>query len=118
MKRVVFFLLLAGCDDLLGANKEAIEAVKPRISGGPVSACCGPDSHKGCAEDAETRCACVKNATITSTKAEPLGYGGERTRKVTFTIAGPNGKGTCHYQYGYGMLGGGDCTCESADAGK
>jgi hypothetical protein len=113
MKGIAFVLLLGliGCDP----DSAYIDDVKGRVTGGPVSACCGPGNEsKGCADAAPTLCACVQDARITSTKVENVpGHSTERVRIVTMAVDGPHGKGTCSYTYGYGIYNSAGCKCES-----
>jgi hypothetical protein len=110
---------LSGC--LSTSDDEYVKYVNERLAKGPAEACCvmgagdpNPARTAACRREADVKCGFVRGARVTKLKKISR-FGEDTGASVDVEIAGPNGRGFCHYQvYRSGRMEYGGCLPEGA----
>jgi hypothetical protein len=110
---------LSGC--LYTSDDEYVSYVNKRLEKGPAEACCvvgagdpDPARTEACRREADKTCGFVRGAQVTKVKGISR-FGHDTGASVDVDIAGPNGRGFCHFQvYRSGRMGYGGCLPEGA----
>lgn len=116
---VVCAAMLSGC--LSTSDDEYVKHVDKLLQKGPADACCvvgagdpDPPRTEACRREADKKCGFVRGARVTKLKSISR-FGEDTGASVDVDIAGPKGRGFCHYQvYRDGRMGYGGCLPEGA----
>ncbi len=109
----------SGC--LFTSDDDYVKYVNARLEKGPAEACCvvgagdpDPARTEACRREADKTCGFVRGARVVKLKGISR-FGDDTGATVEVDIAGPKGRGFCHYQvYRDGHMGYGGCLPEGA----